>query len=200
MVSELFILRHGQTEFNAQRRLQGHCNSPLTAQGEAQALAYGNTLKSLAGQLNIAELNDFAIVSSPLGRAMQTATIVAGALGREPGAVSADDRVKEAGLGEWEHGHIPDIHAANPGLADKPGWYLDGPGAEPLESIQARLHDWLKDPATPSRVIVVSHGVTGVVLRALLLGLDNQAMWAQDKPQDAFYYFSQGTLKRIACR
>nr|WP_250885706.1 histidine phosphatase family protein [Shewanella jiangmenensis] len=193
MVSELYILRHGQTEFNAERRLQGHCNSPLTPLGQAQAQAYGNRLKKLGN------LDDFQLISSPLGRAMQTAALVAQTLGRDERSIIADERIKEAGLGEFEQACIPELHAANPHFANLPGWYLQALGAEPLNAIQARLQHFLRDDATPGKAILISHGITSMILRAMLQGLDDDAIWALDRPQDAFYHFSDGKLRRIEC-
>ncbi|QYK05702.1 histidine phosphatase family protein [Shewanella zhangzhouensis] len=193
MPTDIFLLRHGQTEFNAQRRLQGHCDSPLTALGRAQARAYGQALRRCGN------LDDYALLTSPLGRAMETAAIVADTLGRTPDSIIPEPRIKEAGLGEWEQEHIPDIHSSWPGLEAMPGWYIKGPGAEPLSALRERLLHWLEDPATPQKVILVSHGVTGVVLRGLLQNLGDDEMWRQDKPQDAFYYFSHNRLHRISC-
>jgi len=194
MPKEIFILRHGQTEYNAAGRLQGHCNSPLTDLGRAQAGAYGKVLANWP-----AGTAGFQLLSSPLGRAMETASLVAAELGLTDGAIIRESRLMEAGLGEWEMARIADIHAAQPMLAGRNDWYLQAPGAESLSTIRARLQDWLQDPATPERVIMVSHGITTVVLRGLLLGLDDSAMWRQDKPQDAFYRYSQGIIERIPC-
>ncbi|CAM2898827.1 histidine phosphatase family protein [Shewanella algae] len=202
MPKEIFILRHGQTEFNAAGKLQGHCNSPLTELGRAQAKAYGVALQQQLRQSAGNPEQEFQLVSSPLGRAMETAALVAEVLCRDPGAIIAEPRVIECGLGEWEQTRVADIHAARPELAGRNDWYLQGPGAETLPQVQQRLAHWLTDPATPERVILVSHGLTGIVLRALLLGLDNKALWRQDKPQDALYHFhseAQERLKRICC-
>ncbi|QSX30450.1 histidine phosphatase family protein [Shewanella cyperi] len=194
MLQEIYILRHGQTEFNADGKLQGHCNSPLTDLGRAQARAYGKTLANPP-----CDTAGFQLLSSPLGRAMETAALVAAELGLATTAITQEPRLMEAGLGEWEMARIADIHAAHPVLAGRNDWYLQAPGAETLTAIRARLLDWLQDPATPERVIIVSHGITTVVFRGLLLGLDDSAMWRQDKPQDAFYHFANGAMARIGC-
>jgi hypothetical protein len=70
--SVIYLLRHGQTEYNTERRIQGRCDSPLTELGRKQAAAMGETLRGL-----IAGADDFAVVSSPLPRAYSSAELVA---------------------------------------------------------------------------------------------------------------------------
>ncbi len=139
MPKEIFILRHGQTEFNATGKLQGHCNSPLTELGRAQAKAYGVALQQRLQSAGNPE-HEFQLVSSPLGRAMETATLVAEVLCRDPGAIIAEPRVIECGLGEWEQTRVADIHAARPELAGRNDWYLQGPGAETLPRCNSGWH------------------------------------------------------------
>ncbi len=71
---------------------------------------------------------------------METATLVAEVLCRDPGAIIAEPRVIECGLGEWEQTRVADIHAARPELAGRNDWYLQGPGAETLPQVQQRWH------------------------------------------------------------
>ncbi|MBS0410216.1 MAG: histidine phosphatase family protein, partial [Proteobacteria bacterium] len=65
----IYLIRHGQTEFNRERRYQGRCDSPLTEVGRRQAHAVGVRLSELG-------VTDFRLVSSPLGRTLETAAIV----------------------------------------------------------------------------------------------------------------------------
>ena len=68
----IYLLRHGQTEFNAQGRLQGHVDSNLTEKGVNQARAMGRALSRL-----IDDPTEWRIAVSPLGRAQATAGLVA---------------------------------------------------------------------------------------------------------------------------
>ena len=68
----IYLVRHGRTEFNAEGRFQGHCDSPLTPLGVAQAHRYGELLARLIG-----DPADWTLGSSPLGRAVATAEIIA---------------------------------------------------------------------------------------------------------------------------
>ncbi|WP_413641422.1 histidine phosphatase family protein [Oceanisphaera sp. IT1-181] len=111
MSRTIYLLRHGQTQFNAELRLQGHCNSDLTELGLAQAHAMGNTL---AGLLD--KPTDWALYSSPLGRAQQTAQIISERLQLSPQHIRLDERLMEVGLGEWEQQRAPDLQADIPHL------------------------------------------------------------------------------------
>lgn len=196
MNKQLYILRHGQTQFNAEGKLQGHCNSPLTELGESQARALGQALAKALAQ-DGSTVDEWRLIASPLGRAVQTAQLVCEGLGLNSNSIQTDERVMEAGLGDWEQREIASIMAAHPELDGRGDWYLQAPNAEPLAQIRSRLQNWLQDPATPNKVILVSHGLTGVVLRGMLQHLDDDALWLQDKPQDAFYHFQEGQLHRI---
>ncbi|MCL1035587.1 histidine phosphatase family protein [Shewanella submarina] len=196
MNKQLYILRHGQTRFNAEGKLQGHCNSPLTELGESQARALGTALARALTQ-DGCPVDEWQLIASPLGRAVQTAQLVCEGLGLDNSAIHTDERVMEARLGDWEQQEIATIMAAHPELDGRGDWYLQAPNAESLVQIRSRLQNWLQDPATPDKVILVSHGLTGVVLRGMLQHLDDDALWQQDKPQDAFYHFREGQLNRI---
>src|SRR5579875_3120410 len=75
----LYLMRHGETVWNCERRFQGRRDSPLTAKGRLQAQRMGEVLRRLG-----AGAAGWAIVASPLGRALETARIVAETLGRSP--------------------------------------------------------------------------------------------------------------------
>ncbi len=93
----LYLLRHGETEFNLEGRLQGQQDSPLTARGRAQARAHGALLKTL-----IAEPEAWRVVASPLGRTMDTARLACAELGLPEAAIETDPRLKEIAFGDWE--------------------------------------------------------------------------------------------------
>src|SRR4051812_14099959 len=72
----IYLLRHGQTQWNVEQRIQGHKDSALTLLGERQALAMGAAVAALLGNPQ-----GVAVVASPLGRTRQTAALVCQALG-----------------------------------------------------------------------------------------------------------------------
>ncbi|MFQ6371878.1 histidine phosphatase family protein [Shewanella sp. YIC-542] len=193
MPSELYILRHGQTRFNAERRLQGQCNSPLTPRGEQQALAMGHTLRQQIG-----DIQQWQIVSSPLGRAQQTAQRVCDGLGLSHQCITLDDRVQEVGLGQWEQCQISAILQAHPQFQQQADWYMQAPEGEGFDAVTRRLRHWLSGLSNDSKQIVISHGLTGMILRALLQHLPYEEIWQLERPQDALFHYHDGQLTRIA--
>lgn len=193
MPNQLYIVRHGQTEYNAAQRLQGQCNSDLTELGQRQALAVGQSLSARVSA------QDWTIMASPLGRARQTAEIIAKAMSYPIEQIRFDDRLMEFGLGDWEALVAPEIKAQHPELVGLNDWYLQAPNAETYEQVAARLQQFLADPTTPERVIVVSHALTGSVLRGLLAGLPREQVFAQPRPQDAYFFAEGGAIQQIDC-
>lgn len=195
MSRTIYLLRHGQTQFNKEQRLQGHCNSDLTTLGLKQANAMANTLATILEQPK-----DWTLYSSPLGRALHTAQIISERLSLPRHAICQDKRVMEIGLGEWEQQSAPELARQYPHISQQVlSWYLKAPGAERLSDAQARLASWLQDPALPQLVIVVAHGLSGALLRGVYGGLEEEAVWAQEIPQDAFFKLQDGQISRIAC-
>ncbi|EGQ8276721.1 histidine phosphatase family protein [Vibrio parahaemolyticus] len=193
MTRRIFVLRHGETEFNADKKLQGHCNSSLTSKGSDQARRVGTTLKQYV------ENRLFRVYSSTLGRALQTSQIVCEELNYSYENLNKEPRLKEFSLGEWEQRTIPSLEQEIPNLLAQNDWYLQAPNCETYESVRERLSSWLSDVAHDEDIVVVSHGLTGIVLRGLLLGMDYTQVWQQDLPQDAFFIIEDGRITRVNC-
>jgi probable phosphoglycerate mutase len=191
----IFLIRHGQTEFNRDQRFQGACDSPLTELGWAQAVSFG---RRLAGHV----APEVPIIASPLGRARQTAEIV-----RETaelcGPIALDARLAEISMGSWDGLSRPETEARKPGfsLATPPlDWYMRSPDGESYAAFAGRLGDWLaehRDRADP--LVAVSHGVVSRVLRGLYLGLGKDEGLAQSTPQDCFFRLHAGAVERLEC-
>lgn len=189
----IILVRHGETHFNREGRIQGHVDSPLTLNGIEQARAYGRTIKSLVG-----DFGGWRMVSSPLGRCLQTAGIICESLGAPYSSVTTDDRLREVDTGAWA-GH-PKSELPPP-LTERKGldaWYFNAPGGETCIAMADRLGRWLGDLAAGDRVIAVSHGIAGKVLRGLITN-DLGAALAGDAPQNAVFMVRAGAIKRIAC-
>ncbi|MDF5280518.1 histidine phosphatase family protein [Vibrio parahaemolyticus] len=193
MTRRIFVLRHGETEFNADKKLQGHCNSSLTSKGSDQARRVVTTLKQYV------ENRPFRVYSSTLGRALQTSQIVCEELNYSYENLNKEPRLKEFSLGEWEQRTIPSLEQEIPNLLAQNDWYLQAPNCETYESVRERLSSWLSDVAHDEDIVVVSHGLTGIVLRGLLLGMDYTQVWQQDLPQDAFFIIEDGRITRVNC-
>jgi probable phosphoglycerate mutase len=189
----IYLVRHGQTVFNAERRQQGHLDSPLTALGRAQGAAIGRLLQGL-----IEKPDDWRLISSPLGRAQDTAGLIGQALGLP---VETDRRVIEVSFGQWDGRLRDELAAEHPDTFGRGDWQFAAPGGESFESVETRVGDWLASlPPEPERkVILVSHGGSGRVVRGAYLGLCRAETWAQDVPQDAVFRLASGAVERIDC-
>ena len=160
--TRILVVRHGESEWNAIGRWQGHADPPLSERGEHQARAAADRLGALG-----------AVVSSDLQRASATADLIALALGVGP--VVVDDRLRERDAGEWTGLTRAEIEERFPG-------YLAGgsrpPGFEPAASLFERVHPCLLDLARDhagESVLAVTHA--GVILALeSALGLRREAL------------------------
>ncbi|CAN5748997.1 histidine phosphatase family protein [soil metagenome] len=195
----LYVLRHGETVWNTERRMQGSKDSALTDRGRTQALAMGRRLTAELART----LGPTLFLRSPLGRVRETADIIGRTLGLDPAEWRDDPRLAELGYGQWEGSSWPEIEVTHPNAmtdwrADPHGYCP--PGGETHQDLRARSAAVLADiVASNTRTVIVGHGVSGAVLRGLNLGLDAQAMFVLEKPQDAFFRLLAGVEERIVC-
>jgi broad specificity phosphatase PhoE len=200
LTAPLYMLRHGETQWNIDRRMQGTKNSDLTERGRAQAMAMGRALKAELAQAP----GPTIFLRSPLGRTRETSLLIGRELGLDPGDWLDDARLAELSYGDWEGFTWKEIevHTAN-ALAD---WRADPEGFSPPNGethfeLRRRSAAALADiVASATRTVVVGHGVSGAVLRGINLGLDARAMFVLEKPQDAFFRLLAGMEERIAVR
>lgn len=181
-------MRHGESEWNAERRLQGQMESRLTELGQAQARAMGEVL--------VRAIDDparFIAFTSPLERARETATLALAPLGL---VATPDPRLKEVALGAWEGLTAPETFerfpwAEAPRTGDPFGWHFMAPGGETLAELSSRLAAFLGDLGERSAVIV-SHGIALRVLRGLRLGLGAAGMAALPGGQGVVWRIGAG--------
>ena len=102
LTAPLYLLRHGETAWNLERRMQGSKDSALTARGREQAAAMG---RALAAEL-AREPGPTIFLRSPLGRTRETALIVGRALGLDPAEWRDDPRLAELGYGDVGRLHL----------------------------------------------------------------------------------------------
>lgn len=165
----LILLRHGQTDWNVEGRMQGHRDTDLTEAGHSQAKEAARAL---------ATRDPIAVVSSDLRRAWDTASILAEHCVPRP-PLSSDPRLRETGLGDWEGLTHVDVDRLHPGA--RAAWRFDAtlspPGGENkidvarrsvpvVTELSAELPDWAERP-----VLLVAHGGLIAALVAALLEL-----------------------------
>ncbi|WP_066483307.1 MULTISPECIES: histidine phosphatase family protein [unclassified Sphingomonas] len=164
-----FIARHGETVFNATRRLQGEqLHTPLTRAGFAQADAMGARLRALLGPRPA-----LTLWSSPTGRALQTLAVIAEHLELDWHAAQVDARLVEIGMGSWG-GRSYDAVIAEAGSVIDPEVrsLRPAPDGETYPEIAARVTSWLEaTDADPGDRLVIMHGVSSRVLRGVMTGL-----------------------------
>jgi broad specificity phosphatase PhoE len=185
----IFLVRHGETEWNRARRYQGWSDSALTARGVAQASAIGQRLRALP------ETADAEIVASPIGRARRTAEIIAEALGRTA-PLRFDERLREISLGSWDGLNRADIRTRLGAKFEEFEWYFHTPDGESYDGFRGRIAEWLREVGD-SPVIAVSHGVVTRVLRGLYAGLPRADALCLPVPQDRIFRLAGGTIEDI---
>ena len=149
---QLYLVRHGETIWNATRRCQGHTDVPLSERGRAEAAALAERLASVTLD---------AAYASDLQRASETARIIAAPHGL---AVSEEPALREIRLGDWEGLHLDELAARYP--ESRAAWLADPgaaevPGGETLTAVQARVVARLAEIVVAHRghrVLVVGHG------------------------------------------
>ena len=167
---QVYLVRHGETQWNAERRIQGQSDSPLTAKGEQQAMQVATRAK---------ELGITHIISSDLGRTRRTAEIIAQACGCD---IIFDSRLRELNMGVLEKRHIDSL------TEEEENWRrqlvngtVDGriPEGESMQELSDRVNAALescRDLPQGSRPLLVSHGIALGCLVSTILGLP---AWAE---------------------
>ncbi|NWA60363.1 2,3-diphosphoglycerate-dependent phosphoglycerate mutase GpmB [Pantoea sp. B9002] len=166
---QVYLVRHGETVWNAARRIQGQSDSPLTEKGELQAQQVGERVKSLGIT---------HVIASDLGRTRRTAEIIADACGCN---VTLDARLRELNMGCLEQRPLDGL------TEEEENWrktLVDGttagriPGGESMAEMAARMHEALNallELPAGSRPLIVSHGMALGVLVSTILGLPAHA-------------------------
>ena len=194
----IYYIRHGETEWNADGRLQGTRDIPLNDLGRKQAADAGSILADLFARDGRSE-QSLAFVASPLGRARSTMELVRGALELPPADYSIDNRLREIGYGDWEGSTLRQMQASDPEVfakrqADK--WTVPPPGGESYAAVQIRMRDWYDSLLVDT--VAVAHGGTA---RALMVALGFETPESAADlyiEQGAVYVFGSGGLKKYS--
>ena len=197
MAPPLYLLRHGETLWNREHRIQGWQDSPLTERGVRQARAMGRRLADLLPDPTVATL-----YTSPQGRAVASADLVVSAFSRPFADRIVDPDLRERRFGTWEGRSHAELEVEAPGWRNalaEAGWTAAAPGGESLAHLSQRVDRWWRTVPRDRVVVVVAHGQVSRVFRALLLGLGPDAALAlPSAAQDAFFRFGDGALETIA--
>ncbi|KIY23599.1 MULTISPECIES: histidine phosphatase family protein [Mesobacillus] len=167
----LYVIRHGETEWNKEKRSQGRLDSSLTEKGKKDARSLGDRLDN----------TEFCqIISSPSGRTLETARLVKG---ERMIPLTTDERLMEIDLGAWQGKTEEEVKSLYPEEFDaywnEPERYK-GVGGETFLQVQQRIIKFLKDleeTVTEGNILIVTHGVVMKTLYLLCRNTSLKHLW-----------------------
>lgn len=193
MLPPLVFLRHGETDWNVEGRLQGQRDIPLNDRGRAQAKRNGEAIIA-----DLPGIADYDFVASPLIRSRETMEIARRAMGLDPAAYRLDDRLREITFGDWEGSTIAELrtrHGALVAERERDKWRFLPPNGESYALLLERVSEWLATLTRPT--FAVSHGGVGRVVRSHVLGIDRERAVADYFPQDRLLIIENGEARWV---
>lgn len=171
---KVYVMRHGETGWNAQWRCQGRSDIPLNEKGREMARITAEGLKDIVFD---------KVYCSPLCRAFETATIVTQGRGLD---ITKDDRLIEIDFGECEGMFFDDVNT----MKDSPMYdflhntdrYVAPKGGESFEDVMARARDFMKNELVQlegkyENVLIVAHGCFNRMMAAVIGGYSLEHLW-----------------------
>lgn len=194
-MSLIYLVRHGQTNWNAEYRLQGQTDTELNDKGREQAERNGRVLATL-----IDDPSKFDFVASPLLRTRQTMEIVRTQMGLPPGGYRTDDLLKEIHFGTWQgktwdelRNEYPEEAAAR--FADPWNTVAPGEGGESYAMLSARAIRWLEGVRLDT--VVVTHGGINRCVRGHLENIDRGEIAHLKVPQNKVLVIDNGSTRWV---
>lgn len=153
----IYLVRHGQTDWNAEGRFQGQRDIPLNDIGRKQATDNGTMLSEILGKA----AQEFDFVSSPLSRTRETMERLRAAMTLEPADYRTDRKLIELSFGDWEGHTFSELKMLFPDAisrreSDKWNFLPPGHDAESYEILSSRISSWMASVARPT--VCVTHG------------------------------------------
>ncbi|AHB48379.1 phosphoglycerate mutase [Hyphomicrobium nitrativorans NL23] len=186
----IYFIRHGETDWNRDRRYQGQRDIPLNDTGHAQARRNGRALRAF-----LPDIANARFIASPLRRTRETMEIIRAELDLPTDGYRTDTDLMELSYGQWEGTLQDDLAAYDPeGLAARQAdpfrWRPEG--GESYADLSARVERWAG--TVTEDVVVVSHGGVSRCLRGHLLALDPLGIPDLESPQDRVLILSNATM------
>jgi probable phosphoglycerate mutase len=192
----LYYLRHGETDGNAEGRLQGQHDIALNALGRRQAAHCGEILRDLF-ERDGRKPEDFDYISSPLVRATATMESARAVLGLPAMGYTTDVRLAEMSFGEWEGRTYHELRdAERPALAarERDKWGFAPPQGESYKQLTARVSEWYGGLRRDT--VVSAHGGVARALMAHLHIENHDAATRRNIEQGVVYVFTGNTVTR----
>ena len=182
---KIYLFRHGETVWNKAKRLQGHKDTPLTLKGIKQAQVMGEKLSHV-----LKNIEPKIFISSPIGRAYQTAAIIADSINFSTESISLEKELKEITFGDWDGLNMEEILLDYELIWQKrteDKWSFAPPNGESYEVASVRVSRFLKEIPEERPIIIVAHGSINKVIRGCWRDLEPNEIFKLDEPQDGFY-------------
>jgi broad specificity phosphatase PhoE len=187
----IYFIRHGETDWNRDRRYQGQKDIPLNATGRDQARAQ----RPGAGRGDGRGGGRHRLCGEPPAAGAGDHDIVRGELGLAPEAYRLDDRLKEVHYGDWEGQLQDDLLSGDPeGCAarERDAWGWQPRGGESYAMMSRRVAWWFGEVARDT--VVVAHGGVSRALRGLVLDLPKSEVPGLPVPQDKVLVVADGAV------
>ncbi|MBF9231887.1 histidine phosphatase family protein [Microvirga alba] len=167
----IYLIRHGETDWNAEGRLQGQQDIPLNAVGRVQAEEAGARLRGL-----VLDYGSLDYVASPMGRTRETMERMRDAVFLDPSQYRLDDRLVELTFGSWEGMTWKEVRKKDPQAAamrERDKWNFVPPdGGESYAMLAGRIRPFLDDLTRDA--VVVAHGGVARAFLALACGVSTR--------------------------
>lgn len=188
----IYMVRHGQTDWNVEGRLQGQADTDINALGRTQADRNGRRFAELIGRGE-----GFDFVASPLRRTRETMQRIRTAMDLPPNGYRTDPRLLEVHFGSWQGSTYADLEARDPGCTarrEAVKWEFVPPGehAESYALLSQRVASWLAEVEGPT--VCVTHGGVIRTMFTLLEDMPGGEAAALDVPQDRILTVEEGRL------
>ncbi len=188
----IYFVRHGQTDWNVERRFQGQLDIPINTTGREQAGRNGTVL---FGLIKDPECWDF--VASPLGRTRETMEIIRTKMGLAPEDYQTDDRLREIHFGDWQGKTWAERNIEDPertAAHDRQRWEYKTPGeeGESYVMLYERVVSWLE--TVKNNTVCVSHGGVSRCLQKHFNNISNSEASHLKVPQDKILVISEGKI------
>lgn len=191
---KVYFVRHGETDWNAQGRMQGQQNIPLNATGRFQAERAGRVLSRLVPQ---PELLDYLV--SPMLRTLETSEIMLRTIGLDPEICRKEPRLKELTFGRWEGMTWKEVRAVDPEMAaqrEKDKWGLIPPGGgESYAMLAERIRPVFEKLERDT--VMISHGGVARAVLAVMGGVSKNEAPGMDIWQGRILVISDGRYQWV---
>ncbi len=191
-----YFVRHGETDWNSERRLQGQLDLPLNDVGRRQSAQCGSTLRGLIAARRKAPA-DFAFISSPLSRARETMEILRSGLGLPREGYAIEPRLAELSFGCWEGLTYAQVRALDHwalAVRERDKWNFTAPEGESYAELLVRVREWYA--GVVGDIIVAAHGGVARVLMVLFGVRTTQDAPLGDVGQGVVYEFGPRVMKQ----